>query len=61
MTPDPLAAEVQRRVREELAELYDQALTRVGDLERRGEVHLARAWRSVASDLFEAERNVRAC
>ena len=60
MTPPcPLEAEVQRRVRLELAALYEQALSKSLELSRRGEPHLAAAYRASAPALFSAERGVR--
>lgn len=58
-TPCPLEAEVQRRVRLELAELYTRTLDKVRTLEQQNEVYLARAYRRAASDLFAAEQGVR--
>lgn len=58
---DPLAAEVQRRVRAELADLYEQVLAKSLELRARGDLTLAAAYRSVASDLYEAEQSVRSC
>lgn len=59
--PCLVAAEVQRLVKLELAVLYDLTLAKSLELSRKGDVHLAAAYRSAASSLFAAEQEVRSC
>ena len=57
--PCPIAAEVQRLLKLELELLYDAALSKSLELSRKGEPHLAAAYRASASALFQAEQGVR--